>query len=61
MDFSLGFRGIYRAQATVIEDGSFDDGDTYFLFNPGESNTDRLAEQVIGHAVSDALVVTIAR
>jgi outer membrane receptor protein involved in Fe transport len=47
-DFALGFRGIYRAQASVIEDGSFDDGDTYFLFNPGESNTDRLAEQVIG-------------
>jgi hypothetical protein len=21
----------------VIEDGSFDDGDSYFLFNPGES------------------------
>jgi outer membrane receptor protein involved in Fe transport len=32
----LGFRGIYRAQGSVIEDGSFDDGDTYFLFNPGE-------------------------
>ena len=46
--FALGFRGIYRAQASVIEDGSFDDGDTYFLFNPGESNTDRLAETVIG-------------
>ena len=23
-------------QGSVIEDGSFDDGDTYFLFNPGE-------------------------
>jgi len=32
----LGFRGIYRAQGSVIEDGSFDDGDHYFLFNPGE-------------------------
>ena len=32
----FGFRGIYRAQGSVIEDGSFDDGDTYFLFNPGE-------------------------
>jgi len=31
----LGFRGIYRYQRTVIEDGSFDDGDNYFLFNPG--------------------------
>jgi outer membrane receptor protein involved in Fe transport len=47
-DLALGFRGIYRAQGSVIEDGSFDDGDTYFLFNPGESNTDRLAESVIG-------------
>ncbi|PYR98052.1 MAG: hypothetical protein DMG16_22270 [Acidobacteria bacterium] len=34
-DFVLGARGIYRAQVNVIEDGSFDDGDTYFLFNPG--------------------------
>lgn len=41
-------RGIYRAQGSVIEDGSFDDGDTYFLFNPGESLTDRLAQDVIG-------------
>jgi len=32
----FGFRGIYRAQGSVIEDGSFDDGDHYFLFNPGE-------------------------
>jgi outer membrane receptor protein involved in Fe transport len=47
-DLALGFRGIYRAQGTVVEDGSFDDGDTYFLFNPGESLTDRLAESVIG-------------
>lgn len=34
---TFGFRGIYRAQGSVIEDGSFDDGDTYFLFNPGEA------------------------
>lgn len=32
----MGFRGIYRAQGSVIEDGSFDDGNNYFLFNPGE-------------------------
>ena len=32
----FGARGIYRAQGSVIEDGSFDDGNTYFLFNPGE-------------------------
>ena len=35
-NLTVGFRGIYRAQGTVIEDGSFDDGDSYFLFNPGE-------------------------
>ncbi len=35
-NLAIGFRGIYRAQGSVIEDGSFDDGDTYFLFNPGE-------------------------
>jgi outer membrane receptor protein involved in Fe transport len=34
-DLTFGFRGIYRAQDEVIEDGSFDDGTTYFLFNPG--------------------------
>jgi outer membrane receptor protein involved in Fe transport len=39
----VGARGIYRAQGHVIEDGSFDDGDNYFLFNPGESQTERLA------------------
>lgn len=42
-DLALGFRGIYRAQGSVIEDGSFDDGNHYFLFNPGESLTERLA------------------
>jgi outer membrane receptor protein involved in Fe transport len=47
-DLALGVRGIYRAQGSVIEDGSFDDGHSYFLFNPGESLTDRLAEQTIG-------------
>jgi hypothetical protein len=35
-DLALGFCGVYRAQGTVIEDGSFDDGNTYFIFNPGE-------------------------
>jgi hypothetical protein len=35
-DFTIGARGIYRAQGSVIEDGSFDDGAHYFLFNPGE-------------------------
>jgi hypothetical protein len=28
-------RGVYRSMGWVIEDGSFDDGTTYFLFNPG--------------------------
>ncbi len=37
-DMTFGVRGIYRAQGSVIEDGSFDDGNCYFLFNPGESN-----------------------
>ena len=38
-DLTFGFRGIYRAQDEVIEDGSFDDGITYFLFNPGRRGT----------------------
>ena len=42
-DFTLGVTGRYRAQGSVIEDGSFDDGAHYFLFNPGESLTERLA------------------
>jgi len=40
---TLGLRGVYRAQDSVIEDGSFDEGNTFFLFNPGESATERLA------------------
>jgi outer membrane receptor protein involved in Fe transport len=35
-DTTFGARGVYRSQGSVIEDGSFDDGDHYFLFNPGE-------------------------
>ncbi|MCA1613417.1 MAG: TonB-dependent receptor, partial [Acidobacteria bacterium] len=43
-DLALGFRGIYRNQDSVIEDGSFDDGTNYFLFNPGETaNADVVA------------------
>jgi outer membrane receptor protein involved in Fe transport len=34
-DITIGTRGTYRAMVNVIEDGSFDDGDTYFIFNPG--------------------------
>ena len=39
----IGVRGVYRAQGTVIEDGSFDGGNTYFVFNPGESATEQLS------------------
>lgn len=42
-DIVLGMRGIYRAQGSVIEDGSFDDGNCYFLFNPGESSMTSVA------------------
>ena len=35
-NYFFSSRGIYRSQGSVIEDGSFDDGDNYFLFNPGE-------------------------
>jgi outer membrane receptor protein involved in Fe transport len=38
-DLAFGVRGIYRAQDEVIEDGSFDDGENYFLFNPGRRGT----------------------
>ncbi|HEY0323243.1 MAG TPA: TonB-dependent receptor [Pyrinomonadaceae bacterium] len=47
-DLAIGARAIYRAQGSVIEDGSFDDGDSYFLFNPGESLTERLAQTQFG-------------
>jgi outer membrane receptor protein involved in Fe transport len=45
-DFALGFRGIYRAQRDVIEDGSFDDGDTYFIFNPGRRSNGETTEDI---------------
>src|SRR5690349_14135557 len=34
-DVTIGSRGIWRNYVNVVEDGSFDDGDTYFIFNPG--------------------------
>jgi hypothetical protein len=34
-NLTVGVRGVYRAQGDVIEDGSFDNGNNYFLFNPG--------------------------
>jgi outer membrane receptor protein involved in Fe transport len=42
-DLMVGFRGLYRAQGTVIEDGSPDDGQSFFIFNPGESASERQA------------------
>jgi hypothetical protein len=36
-DLALGFRGVYRHERNVVEDGSFDDGTTYFIFNPGRN------------------------
>ena len=36
-DLAIGARGIYRHMRNVVEDGSFDDGDTYFIFNPGRN------------------------
>ncbi|HEX3143579.1 MAG TPA: TonB-dependent receptor [Pyrinomonadaceae bacterium] len=36
-DLALGFRGVYRHERNVVEDGSFDDGNTYFIFNPGRN------------------------
>ena len=40
---TVGLRGVYRAQQSVIEDASLDEGLTFFLFNPGESETERAA------------------
>ncbi len=34
-NFVVSVKGIYRNYVNIIEDGSFDGGDTYFLFNPG--------------------------
>lgn len=42
-DLIVGFRGLYRAQGSVIEDGSPDDGQSFFIFNPGESASERRA------------------
>ncbi|MFL6282156.1 MAG: TonB-dependent receptor domain-containing protein [Pyrinomonadaceae bacterium] len=45
-DFALGMRGIYRAQRDVIEDGSFNDGETYFIFNPGRRGNGETTEDI---------------
>ncbi|MGZ8845958.1 MAG: TonB-dependent receptor [Pyrinomonadaceae bacterium] len=47
-DLTIGARGVYRHMRNVIEDGSFDDGNTYFIFNPGRNEpgtTERAACQ----------------
>lgn len=36
-DLAIGVRGVYRHMRNVVEDGSFDDGNNYFLFNPGRN------------------------
>lgn len=57
-DFALGFRGIYRAQRDVIEDGSFDDGTTYFIFNPGRRGNGETTEDL---ACSDPTIGCFGR
>src|SRR5262245_29765301 len=47
-NLTLGFRGIYRAQDNVIEDGSFDDGANYFLFNPGRKYAGSTEQKACG-------------
>jgi outer membrane receptor protein involved in Fe transport len=51
-DIALGVRGIYRHMRNVIEDGSFDDGNTYFIFNPGR-NEPGTTEQVACQGSTD--------
>lgn len=34
-DLSISIRGVWKRLGQVVEDGSFDGGSTYFLFNPG--------------------------
>ena len=35
-DFSLSIRGVWKRLGQALEDGSFDGGATFFLFNPGK-------------------------
>jgi len=39
-DLSVSVRGVWKRLGQVIEDGSFDGGSTYFLFNPGKHFTE---------------------
>jgi len=38
-DLSVSVRGVWKRLGMVVEDGSFDAGSTYFLFNPGRQFT----------------------
>ncbi len=53
-DLVVGVRGIYRAQGSVIEDGSFDDGNHYFLFNPGETSPAEVVGLIPGLTAQEA-------
>lgn len=41
---TLGSRFVYRFERNVIEDGSYDDGNTYFIFNPGRRGNGETTE-----------------
>lgn len=56
-DLVLGFRGIYRPQGTVIEDGSFDDGNNYFIFNPGETTPEEIVTLIPDLSPADAQAI----
>jgi carboxypeptidase family protein/TonB-dependent receptor-like protein len=47
-NMTLEARGVYRWERNVVEDGSFDDGNNYFLFNPGRrgSGTETTTEDL---------------
>ena len=48
----IGARGVYRGYRNVIEDGSFDDGTTYFLFNPGRNEPGTTEQKACQGAVT---------
>jgi outer membrane receptor protein involved in Fe transport len=45
-DLTIGIRGVYRFERNVIEDGSFDDGENYFIFNPGRRGNGETTEDL---------------
>ena len=53
-DLALGVRGIYRHMRNVIEDGSYDDGNTYFIFNPGRNEPGSVESQACAGDVATA-------